>query len=314
MRGVCIFDIRAKLSILLISGGKRARTWHNARMARLALETTILTHGVPRDAAIPLAKELSAICREQGAEPSLVGVYKGTPSASLQEPQLLEILADTKIPKANSSNLGVLMHRKQHASTTVAATMEIAASFGIRVFSTGGIGGVHRGYAAHLDISADLGAFTRFPVTVVSSGVKSILDVAATRELLETLGIPVVGYRTDSFPAFYQRESGVGVDARFDDLEELAAFVGAEMNRTGRGILVANPIPKPDELNSELFAKWLSKAEAELGKEPPGRDATPKTLAALHRISDGATLRANLALIRENTLVGARLAAALGDA
>lgn len=283
-------------------------------MARLALETTILTHGVPRDSAIPLANELAAICRENGADPALVGVYKGTPSASLQESELLEILADARIPKANSSNLGVLMHRKQHASTTVAATMEIAASFGIRVFSTGGIGGVHRGYAEHLDISADLGAFTRFPVAVVSSGVKSILDIAATREILETLGVPVVGYRTDSFPAFYQRESGVGVDARFDEMSELASFVNAEMMRTGRGILIANPIPKPDELDADLFAKWLHKAEAELGKASPGRDATPKMLAALHRLSDGATLRANLALIRENTRVGSRLAAAIGAA
>lgn len=282
-------------------------------MSRLALETTILTHGVPRNAALPLARELGRIALENGAEPALVGVHRGVPVASLSEAQLIEILETSNIPKANSANLGALMHRGSHASTTVAATMEIAAASGIRVFATGGIGGVHKGFAKHLDISADLLALTRFPVAVVASGVKSILDVAATREVLETLGVPVIGYRTDAFPAFYLRESGAGVDARFDDPMELARFVGAEIGRTGRGLLIANPIPIESELDPTAFSRWLDAAEREVSTQAVGRNATPSLLGKLHELSGGATLRANLDLIRSNTALGARIAASLGD-
>ncbi|MBY0113769.1 MAG: pseudouridine-5'-phosphate glycosidase [Phycisphaerales bacterium] len=275
---------------------------------RLALETTILTHGVPRDNALSLAQELAGIAQTNGATPALVGIFRGEPIVGMSDEQLREVLATPNVPKVNTSNLGVLMHRRSHGSTTVATTMELAAAAGVRVFSTGGIGGVHKGYGTHLDISADLIALTRFPVAVVASGVKSILDVVATRELLETLGVPVVGFGCDEFPAFYLRSSGAGVDARFDDAGELARFVGAEMRRTGRGVLVANPIPLADELPAARFGEWLAAAEREA---KPGREATPSTLAALHRLSGGATLRANLALIRSNTALGARLAAAL---
>jgi len=282
-------------------------------MARLALETTILTHGVPRDAALPLAKELAKICKENGAEPALVGVYRGEPIAGISDSQLLEILESSDVPKANSANLGALLHRKSHASTTVAATMEIAAGAGIQVFSTGGIGGVHKGFAQHLDISADLLALTRFPVAVVASGVKSILDVIATRELLETLGVPVIGFQTSEFPAFYLRSSGAGVDARFDDVADLAAFVAEELPRTGRGMLIANPIPKSSELDSAQFAQWLMESEKSVGAAAHGRNATPSLLGKLHEISDGRTLRANLELIRANTALGAQIAGKLGE-
>lgn len=275
---------------------------------RLALETTILTHGVPRENALGLANELAAIARSHGATPALVGLFRGEPVVGMNDQQLREVLATPNVPKVNTSNLGVLMHRKQHGSTTVATTMELAAASGVRVFSTGGIGGVHKGYGTQLDISADLIALTRFPVAVVASGVKSILDVVATRELLETLGVPVVGFGCDEFPAFYLRSSGAKVDARFNDVDDLARFVDSEMNRTGRGVLVANPIPMADELPPDRFAAWLADAEREAR---PGREATPTTLAALHRLSGGATLQANLALIRSNTGLGARLASAL---
>jgi pseudouridine-5'-phosphate glycosidase len=273
---------------------------------RLALETTILTHGVPRENALSLAQELASIAQTNGATPALVGLFRGEPVVGMSDEQLREVLATPNVPKVNTSNLGVLMHRRSHGSTTVATTMELAAAAGVRVFSTGGIGGVHKGYGTHLDISADLIALTRFPVAVVASGVKSILDVVATREMLETLGVPVVGFGCDEFPAFYLRRSSAGVDARFDDPRELAAFLDREMARTGRGVLVANPIPAADELPGDQFARWLAAAEQEA---KPGREATPTTLAALHRISGGATLRANLALIRSNTTLGAQLAA-----
>ncbi|HEX8876454.1 MAG TPA: pseudouridine-5'-phosphate glycosidase [Phycisphaerales bacterium] len=275
---------------------------------RLALETTILTHGVPRENALALAEDLAAIARSHGAIPALVGLFRGEPVVGMSDEQLRAVLATTDVPKVNTSNLGVLMHRRSHGSTTVATTMELAAGAGVRVFSTGGIGGVHKGYGTHMDISADLIALTRFPVAVVASGVKSILDVVATRELLETLGVPVVGFGCDAFPAFYLRSSGARVDARFDDVNDLARFIDAEMRRTGKGVLVANPIPEADELPQARFGEWLAAAEREA---KPGREATPTTLAALHRLSEGATLRANLALIRSNTALGARLAAAI---
>lgn len=281
-------------------------------MARLALETTILTHGVPRDAALPLAKDLARICIDNGAEPALVGVYRGQPIAGISDAQLIEILESADVPKANSSNLGALLHRRSHASTTVAATMEIAAGAGIQVFATGGIGGVHKGFAQHLDISADLIALTRFPVAVVASGVKSILDVAATRELLETLGVPVIGFQTSEFPAFYLRSSGAGVDARFDDVDDLADFIASELRRTRRGVLIANPIPRASELGASEFSAWLRAAENAVGIAPAGRNATPSLLGKLHELSGGKTLSANLDLIRCNTALGSQIAASLG--
>jgi pseudouridylate synthase len=289
-----------------MTGQTRHSDLSHAPAKRLALETTILTHGVPRENALSLAQELAGIAQTNGATPALVGLFRGEPIVGMSDEQLREVLATPNVPKVNTSNLGVLMHRRSHGSTTVATTMELAAAAGVRVFSTGGIGGVHKGYGAHLDISADLIALTRFPVAVVASGVKSILDVVATREMLETLGVPVVGFGCDEFPAFYLRRSGAGVDARFDDARDLAAFLDKEMTRSGRGVLVANPIPVADELPADQFARWLAAAEQEA---KPGREATPTTLAALHRISGGATLRANLALIRSNTALGAQLAA-----
>ncbi len=277
---------------------------------RVALETTLLLHGVPVEAAPDLDRELRAICTSQGAEPALVGVIAGEPTVGITESQLAELLREgADIPKANTANLGLYLQRGQHAASTVSTTMELAADAGVRVFATGGIGGVHKGYGSAFDISADLAAFTRFPVAVVTSGVKSLLDVAATREALETLGVPVVGWRTDEFPAFYQRESGSGVDARFDDANELARFLSFELERTGRGVVVCNPIPEADELDPAQFAGWLREAEREASTAGvKGRDVTPFLLGRLHALSDGATLRANLALVRENARVAATLA------
>jgi pseudouridylate synthase len=181
------------------------------------------------------------------------------------------------------------------------------------VFATGGIGGVHRGYAHHLDISADLAALARFPVAVVCSGVKSILDVAATREALETLGVPVVGFAADDFPAFYLRSGDAGaVDARFDDPSDLASYVDRELARTGRGVLIANPIPASDELNAQDWARWLAEAERRaVAQGAHGRAVTPAVLGALHEVSSGATLTANIALVRSNARLAGAVAASL---
>lgn len=284
-----------------------------AARARVALETTLLLHGVPRPSARDLAHRLASTVRAQGAEPALVGVLHGQPIVGLIDSQLDTLLNADRVLKVNTANLGVIMTRKQHGATTVSTTMELAARAGVSVFATGGIGGVHRVPNQH-DISADLIALTRFPVAVVCSGCKSILDIAATRELLETLGVPVIGYQTDAFPAFYLRESpepGVGpVDARFEDVAELARYVVAELARTNRGVLICNPIPAEHELKLADWKRWLEDAEQSPRVRSAGaRDATPALLGELHELSGGATLAANIELVVSNAALAARLAA-----
>jgi pseudouridine-5'-phosphate glycosidase len=284
---------------------------NRAQSPAVALETTLLLHGVPSESARPLCHELNQIVRTNGAHPALIALVHGVPTVGLTDDELDLLLSSTKVPKANLSNLGILMHRRSHAATTVSTTMELAAAAGVRLFATGGLGGAHKGFGSSWDVSSDLAALTRFPVAVVTSGTKSILDVNSTREMLETLGVPVVGFQTDTFPAFYLRESDRKVDARFDDVGELASFIAFELARTGRGIVVANPIPRADELDHQAWKDWLAQAQATVGSQPAGRDATPRLLAALHTHSAGATLRANLALIRSNTELAARLASCM---
>lgn len=280
----------------------------------VALETTLLVHGVPRSSAMELHRELGAIVRAKGASPCLIGVIDGTPTVGMTDAELETLLAAPQVAKANTSNLGVLIARKAHAATTVSTTMELAAAAGIGFFATGGLGGVHKGFGTRWDVSADLWALTRYPLGVVASGVKSILDVTSTREMLETMGVPVVGFRADRFPAFYLRESEAGVDARFDDAQELAAFVRFETTRTGRAVLVVNAIPKEHEIKKSDWDTWLAQAEQRAAAQgASGRDATPAILAALHEISAGATLRANIELVKSNVALAATLARAAAD-
>lgn len=285
---------------------------NRAEPRAVALETTLLLHGVPRASAPDLARTLKELVRAHGASPTLIAVVGGRAIVGLSDAELDELLGSSSVPKANTANLGVLMHRGQSAATTVSTTMELAAAAGVRVFATGGLGGVHRGWAEQLDVSSDLAALARFPVAVVSSGVKSILDVVATREALESLGVPVVGYQTDRFPAFYQRESAASVDARFDDPAELADFVRVELARSGRGVLIANPIPRPDEIDAGKWRSWLDLAmERARANGATGRDLTPALLAAVHELSGGATLRANVALVKSNASLAAQIASEL---
>lgn len=285
---------------------------NRAEPRSVALETTLLLHGVPRAGAADLARSLQEIVRVHGASPTLIALFRGQAIVGLSDAELAELLSAASVPKANTANLGVLMHRAQHAATTVSTTMELAAAAGVRVFATGGLGGVHRGCAEHFDVSSDLAAFTRFPVAVVSSGVKSILDVVATREALETLGVPVVGFRTDRFPAFYQRESAAGVDARFEDVSDLAGFVRMELARSGGGVLVVNPVPVEHEVDGGKWRSWLDLAmERARSEGVTGRDLTPALLAAVHELSGGETLRANVELVKSNAALAAQIAARL---
>jgi pseudouridine-5'-phosphate glycosidase len=274
----------------------------------VALETTLPALGLPPGEGLPFTRELAEIIRSEGASPAVVGVLGGRPIVGMSDRELAELLDGRTVAKANTSNLGLLMQRGADAATTVSTTMELAAGAGVRVFATGGIGGVHKGFGVRLDISADLAALARFPVAVVASGTKSLLDVVSTREALESLGVPVVGFRCDKFPAFYLRESAAGLDGSLDDEAELARFIEAELGRTGRGVLVCNPIPSQDELPPGAWDAWLAEAERHAGGAE-GRDITPRILAALHTVSDGATMRANLALVRSNCRLASRIAA-----
>ncbi len=279
---------------------------------RVALETTVFVHGLPRDDAAERAAEIADDVRGAGGDPTLVGVIRGRPVVGMSPAELEELLQSADVRKLNSSNLGLAMSRAWDGATTVSATIELAASRGIRLFATGGIGGVHRDLGARLDISADLAALSRFPMAVVTSGAKSILDVPSTREILESLGVPVVGFGTDEFPAFYLRgvpEGSVGIDARFDDASDLAAFIRSELTRTGRGVVVCNPIPEGDALDPSQLARWLEQSEEE--SNASGAARTPEVLGRVHEISGGATVRANIALLRSNARLAGRIAAAL---
>jgi pseudouridine-5'-phosphate glycosidase len=285
---------------------------NRAGLNAVGLETTLLVHGVPRGQGERLARELSEIVREAGAMPAFVGIFHGRGVVGMDFNELNEVLLEEHVEKANTANMGVLMHRGQHGATTVSATMELCAAAGVRLFATGGIGGAHTGYGERWDVSSDLAALARFPVAVVASGVKSLLDVTATREMLETLGVPVVGFRTDKFPAFYLRDGGCSVDAVFEDEGELARYLAAELRRTSRGILVVNPIAEADEITRRDWDRWMAQAEKRVGGAV-GRNVTPRVLAALHEVSGGATLRANLALVRRNAKLAGALAATMGS-
>lgn len=281
---------------------------NRAGPGHVALETTLLLHGVPAGRGPALAADLAEVVRENGASPALVGLHRGRPTVGLTDPELADLFKAPAVPKANTANLGVLIHRRSHAATTVSTTMELAAAAGVRIFATGGLGGIHRGYGTRFDVSADLAALTRFPVAVVASGVKAILDVEATREALESLGVPVVGFRTDRFPAFYLRETDARVDERFDAEADLAAYLDAELKRTRRAVLVCNPVPPEDQIPPHLWEQWFQAAtDAAIADGARGRDVTPRVLAHLYSLSDGATLRANIALVRSNAALAARL-------
>lgn len=286
---------------------------NRAEPPAVALETTLLLHGLPRDRVNHVHAQLVSAIRGGGASPALVGIIEGDPIVGMTTAELNLMLDRDSVPKVNRANLGIVLATRQWGATTVSTTTELAHAAGIRVFATGGIGGVHRNYAASLDISADLAAIAHHPVAVVTSGCKNILDIAATREALETLGIPVVGFRTDTFPAFYQRSSGIPVDAAFQDEADLAAFLSFELERTGRGVVVCNPIPESDEIPLEQWNGWLAAAEAgSVGRA--GRDATPQILAAVHAVSEGATVEANIALARSNATLAGVLAASIPNA
>ena len=279
----------------------------------VALETTRGTHGLPHPQGLEAALELEEIVRAGGAVPATTGVLDGAVRVGLARAELERLATARDVAKVNLGNLAAVVAADAAGSTTVAATMFVAARAGIRVFATGGIGGVHRDAAESGDVSADLVALGRFPVAVVCAGAKAILDLPRTVELLETLGVPVLGFGTDEFPAFYRRSSGLRVDRRCDAVADLARVARAHWELgSSTGVLVANPIPGADELPQAAYEQALEGALAEAAERGlRGRAVTPFLLDRLRERTGGLTVKANLALLRNNARVAAELARAL---
>ncbi len=279
----------------------------------VALETTLVTHGLPSPLGVEVALELEEAVRCCGATPATIGVINGVVRIGMSAGELEQLAATPHVAKLNLSNFAALVAARASSSTTVAATICMAAQFGIRVFATGGIGGVHRQAESTGDVSADLVALSRYPVAVVCAGAKAVLDLPRTREMLETLGVPILGYGTDEFPAFYRRASGLSVDRRCDSLMELAAVVQIHAALgLGTGIVVANPIPVEHELPREVYEHSLATALQEAQRSGiTGRDVTPFLLEQMRLATAGQSVAVNRMLLLGNAELAAQLAVGL---
>jgi pseudouridine-5'-phosphate glycosidase len=279
----------------------------------VAMESTIISHGFPYPANVECALESERVCREEGAVPATVAVLGGRLCVGLSHDQIEHLGSAPAVAKVSRRDLAVVVARGVDGATTVAGTMAIAAMAGIRVFATGGIGGVHRGAQQTFDVSADLLELARTEVAVVCAGAKSVLDLALTLEVLETHGVPVLGYRTDEFPAFYTRTSGFGVDARCETPQEIAGVLRVRHELgLGGGVVIANPIAPEHEIDRETLDGWTAAALAAAHDEGvTGKRVTPFLLAHLHALSQGATEEANKQLVWSNVRLAARVAGAL---
>jgi pseudouridine-5'-phosphate glycosidase len=281
--------------------------------AVVALESTVISHGLPRPLNLETARQLEEIVREGGAVPATIAILKGKLCVGLSDEQLEHMARGEDIRKVSRRDLPLAVARSWDGATTVATTMWIAAQAGINVFATGGIGGVHRG--ALPDISADLVELARTEMIVVCSGAKIVLDLPATREWLETYGVTLIGYGCDEMPAFYARRSGLKVDARVETASEVAAIARARRElEIGGALLLAVPVPVEAEVPDALLQRALqgSLKEAER-KGITGRELTPFLLSGMARESEGATLKANVALLENNARVAALVARALSS-
>ena len=275
----------------------------------VALESTIISHGLPRPGNLDAAKEFEAILAGQGVTAATIALIDGVPKIGLAPDELERIAADKSAVKISSRDIAIAVARKVTGGTTVAATSVLAARAGIRVFATGGLGGVHRGASENFDESADLTVLSRTPITVVSAGVKSILDIPATLERLETLGVAVVGYRTSRFPAFWLSDSGCDLDWRADSAEEIADIMAArEAFGERAALLVANPLPPgrqldPEVLSGALEAALVAAAEADIR----GKAVSPFLLDRIQQVTGGASVGVNLDIARGNIDLAAKI-------
>ena len=283
-----------------------------SRRPVVAMESTIISHGMPFPQNVEMAIEVEGVVRAHGAVPATIAVLDGVCRVGLAPDQLHQLATVGGVHKATTRDLPWLMATRATGATTVAATMRLAALAGIRVFATGGIGGVHRGAGRTFDISADLTELSTTPVAVVSAGVKSILDIGLTLERLETLGVPVFVNGSDDFPSFYSRASGHPAPRRLDGPAALARLLHATWNQLGLrvGISIANPIPIADEIPAEEIGAAIEAALSELASRGiEGQDVTPFLLKSVVDRTQGRSLVANLALVRNNASTAARVAA-----
>ncbi|GAA1778063.1 pseudouridine-5'-phosphate glycosidase [Nocardioides hankookensis] len=278
----------------------------------VALESTIISHGMPYPQNVAMATEVEGIVREHGAVPATIAILDGRLCIGLSPDQLELLASDGNVTKVSVRDLPYVVARGRHGATTVAATMRLAAMAGIRVFVTGGLGGVHRGAQQTFDVSADLTELGQTSVAVVSAGVKSILDIGLTLETLETLGVPVLGFGSDEFPSFYSRSSGHAAPMRVDTAAEVAAVMRAKWDLgLDGGIVIANPIPVEDEIPAEEIGAIIEQALADMDALGiHGKDATPYLLGRIVEITGGTSLTANIALVRHNARLGAAIAGA----
>jgi pseudouridine-5'-phosphate glycosidase len=279
----------------------------------VALESTIISHGMPYPRNLETARAVEDVVRESGAVPATIAIRDGAFRVGLDDDELHALATAEDVAKASRRDLGWVLARGVTAATTVATTMIGAHLAGIRVFATGGTGGVHRGAEQTFDVSADLQELARTPVTVVSAGVKSILDIAKTLEYLETLGVPVYGWKTTEFPAFYTRSSGLEVPLPVWSAEECAAAIAAMHEIDPHlGALVANPIPAQDELEHGRIEGVIENAVQDAtDRGIGGRELTPFLLARIVELTGGESLEANISLVKNNARVAAELATAL---
>ena len=278
----------------------------------VALESTIISHGMPFPQNLETALEVESIIRKEGAIPATIAVVEGRIKIGLSNLELEQFAQGTKTVKVSSRDIPLALSQKQDGGTTVAATMICARMAGISVFVTGGIGGVHRGSEKTMDISGDLMELARTNVAVVCAGIKSILDIPRTLEYLETQGVPVIGYRTDEFPAFYTTTSGYLVQSRINTAEEIARCMKVkwELGLEG-GIVIANPVLREDAMDELVIEEAITKSLKEaLEKGIDGKAVTPFLMKRISQLTDGESLKTNIALVCNNALVGAKIASA----
>ncbi|MFC7245706.1 pseudouridine-5'-phosphate glycosidase [Catellatospora aurea] len=282
----------------------------------VALESTIVSHGLPRPDNLRVAREIEQVVRDNGAVPATIGMVGGRLVAGLDDAALTRLATGENVAKLSVRDLAIAAALGADGATTVASTSAIAAAAGIGVFATGGLGGVHREAAQTFDESADLWTLAQTPIVVVCAGVKSILDVGATLERLETLGVGVAGYRTDRFPGFFIRDSGFGVDWRLDSPEQIAAAMRAQRDQgVHRGALVvANPLPEDEQLDRGLHDRTLAEGLAIVERDGvTGKRVTPVLLSHFHAATQGQSLAVNVRIILRNAALAAQIAVAAGQ-
>ena len=279
----------------------------------VALESTIITHGMPHPQNVATARDVEAVVRDNGAVPATIAIIDGRIKVGLSDAELDWLGTARDVMKLSRADLPYAVSSGRQGATTVAATMICARLAGIRVFATGGIGGVHQGVEDTMDISADLDELARTPVAVICAGAKAILDLPRTLEYLETRGVPVVGYRTDRFPAFWSRASDLPVPLRVDSPDALADLIRTkEALGLEGGVLVANPVPDADEIPAGAMKTFIDAAVAEAkARSVTGKAVTPFLLSHLFEVTGGRSLATNIALVKNNAALAAQLAAAL---